>query len=94
MDALLGGRLDDILSDKETMQKLKEIADSLGKKDGGQPQREEPLPPSSPPASKVGGYCALLSAVKPYLDDERRSRADKLIRALKMTETAKNLIGF
>lgn len=94
MDSLFSGKLDDILSDKETMQKLRDIADSLGQKNKEQSPPPSEMPPSPQTPSKVGGYCALLSAIRPYLDDERRLRADKIIRALKMTETAKNLIGF
>ena len=99
MDAMFGGKLDEILSDGDTMQKLREIADTLSKNGDSPPPSESPQKPdvaaqATVLPSKVGGYCALLSALRPYLDSERRERVDKLIRALKMTDTAKNLIGF
>ena len=104
MDQLFGDKLEQLLSNEQTMGKILEIASSLsgGSADAPPPKCDPPpdcppkrdaCPPPPPPPSKVGGYCAILAAIKPYLDHERRERADKMIRALRIAETAKKIIG-
>ncbi len=109
MDSLFGDKLEKLLSNEQTMGKIREIANSLSENGGPEgapppppppppPKREPPpdCPPKNdlrPPPSRIGGYCAILSAIKPYLDAERRERVDKMIRVLKIAETAKTLMG-
>lgn len=94
MDGVFGDKLDRILSDRETMDKIKEIAASI-KDTSGQKENTAPTAPQNIPAapSKIGGYCAVLGAIRPYLDQSRQARIDKTLRALKMAETAKTFIG-
>ena len=104
MDQLFGDKLEKVLSNEQTMEKILEIASSLsgGNADAAPPPKCDPPPdcppkrdacPPPPPPSRVGGYCAILAAIKPYLDPERRERADKMIRALHIAETAKKIMG-
>ena len=91
MDGVFGDKLDRILSDREMMDKIKEIAASIKDTSG---QKENTAPQNIPAApSKIGGYCAVLGAIRPYLDQSRQARIDKTLRALKMAETAKTFIG-
>lgn len=95
MDGIFGDKLDRLLSDEKTMEKIREIADSIGGaapsgEDGDKPSR--PAPPPAVP-SKIGGYCAVLGAIRPYLDKTRQERIDKTLRALKMAEAARSFIG-
>lgn len=99
MDSMFGGKLEQLLSDEDAMSKIREIANSLSLSNA-QPQmrdmppddRQPPPPPPPPPGASVGGYCAILSAIKPYLDKERCERADKLIRMMRIAEMAKSFI--
>lgn len=109
MDSLFGDKLERLLSNEQTMEKIREIASSLSGSGGPDaapppppppppPRREPPpdCPPKNdlrPPPSRIGGYCAILAAIKPYLDGERRERIDKIIRVLRIAETAKTFIG-
>ena len=99
MDAPLFDGLDKLLSNEQMMAKIKALADEMsgGAPSGApSPSGEKPAPALPPPAaarSGVGGYCAIFSALKPYLDDERKKRADKVISVLRLADTAKIFIG-
>gem|GEM_PF-1391475 len=110
MDSLFGDKLEKLLSNEQTMGKIREIANSLsgsGGPEGAPPPPPPPPPPPKPggapdcppkndlrpPPSRIGGYCAILAAIKPYFDSERRERIDKMIRVLRIAETAKTFIG-
>lgn len=99
MDAPLFDGLDKILGNEQMMSKIKALADEMS---GGavasdapapQPGAAPPKPPMPPSKTKVGGYCAILSAIRPYLDVARQKRVDKVISVLRLADTAKIFIG-
>lgn len=92
MDAMFGGKLEKLLNDDDAMSKIREIANSISKTDASPESAPPPLSQSVPPPPKTGGYCAILSAIKPYLDRERCERADKLIQMMRIAEMAKAFI--
>lgn len=95
MDAPLFDGLDKILGNEQMMSKIKAIADEMSGT-AGAPSSEAappPKPPVPPSKTKVGGYCAILAAIRPYLDVTRQKRVDKVISVLRLADTAKIFIG-
>lgn len=100
MDAPLFDGLDKILGNEQMMAKIKALADEMSGASGASGAPDTPpkdLPtgnvPAPRPSSKVGGYCAILSAVRPYLDSARQKRVDKVINVLRLADTARVFIG-
>lgn len=96
MDAPLGDGLEKILGNEHIMEKIRELANEMSGDAGGAPASPPQTDISAPKQlspSKVGGYCAILAALRPYLDEKRRERVDKMIRVLRLAETAKTFIG-
>lgn len=96
MDAPLFDGLDKILGNEQMMSKIKALADEMSGASGAPaPKKDAPTQsvPAPRPGSKVGGYCAILSAVRPYLDDARQKRVDKVINVLRLADTARVFIG-
>lgn len=98
MDAPLFDGLDKILGNEQMMSKIKALADEMSggavasaPSSGAAPPPKPPMPP--PSKTKVGGYCAILSAIRPYLDVARQKRVDKVISVLRLADTAKIFIG-
>ena len=98
MDSPFSDKLESLLGNEQMMSKIRSLASEMASggappsPDEQKPPERRPAPPPPPP-SKVGGYCAILSAIKPYLDPRRRERIDKAIRILRLAETAKTFIG-
>lgn len=100
MDAPLFDGLDKILGNEQMMSKIKALADEMSggavASDAPAPQpgaAPPPKPPMPPSKTKAGGYCAILSAIRPYLDVARQKRVDKVISVLRLADTAKIFIG-
>ena len=95
MDSPLFDGLDKILSDDRMMSKIKALAAEMSGGAAASGAENEPPKPPLPQVtkSKVGGYCAILAAVRPYLDDGRQKRVDKVINVLRLADTAKMFIG-
>ena len=78
-----------VLDDPGAMKKLMGVAENLM---GGEPKGETDCPPPSPPPERgkpgTDERIALISALRPYLSEERRQTADGLIRMLKMLRLA------
>lgn len=99
MDAPLFDGLDKILGNEQMMSKIKALAEEMS---GGAstdaraveaPQSAVQKPPAQTQKTKVGGYCAILSSIRPYLDEGRQKRVDKVISVLRLADTAKIFIG-
>ncbi len=84
-----------ILSDPSSAAKISAIASSLGMAGNGSTQAEEVRPsvPAAvnsplPPVFNKGGNrnAALLSAIKPFLREEKQSKLDSLITAMSVAE--------
>ena len=90
MDDNLSEMLKSVMSDPETMSKLKSVAESLA--GGGDNPSEAPettkteVPEAKPSFLTKGNEerIALISAIRPYLSPERRKSADSMIKMLKM----------
>lgn len=90
MDDLMQ-RIQEMLSDEESMKQISEIAQQLG----GDDASASGLPPlgallgSAEPDNNAG----LLLALRPFLSDERQKKADKamkLMRVLKLAQSMKD----
>lgn len=86
MDGGFGEKLNTILSDAETMEKISRIASGLSEgsaenknalPDGGKPFAENPL---------ISGKAAFISALRPMLREEKRKKLDSLQTALTVAE--------
>ena len=98
MDAPVFDGLDKILGNEQMMTKIKALADEMSGAAGTpavSASSDSPAPstPAPPIKSRVGGYCAILSALRPYLDVTRQKRVDKVINVLRLADTAKVFIG-
>ena len=94
----LGEKLAEILNDPESMNRVKQMAESLL---GGEEKREEPPDTSALGAnemqmmvsimsrlknSKGDASTELLNALKPHLSEPRREKVDTAIKILKLIE--------
>ena len=103
MDSDFAGKLEQLLSNNEAMEKIMAMASSLSTQSNSPPEKsgednQEAPPKNAIPALSLttgrSGYSAILFALKPYLDDERKERIDKLISMIRIAETAKMLLRF
>lgn len=103
MDSDFAGKLEQLLSNNEAMEKIMAMASSLSSQSNPAPEKSaddnsEEHPKHAPGALPLqigrSGYSAILFALKPYLDDERKDRIDKLISMIRIAETAKMLLRF
>ena len=88
MDGDLGAQLKEVLNDPEMMRKIRGLAAKLGA-DGpaDPPKREEEGETRQPPLPKPKDdqdRIRLLSALLPYLNEERREAARAMIRILRI----------
>lgn len=97
-------KLNQILSDPDSMAKIMSLAQSLGEEQAAPPPPpEKPRPPSAPPDDAfVKGILrlmqqaqhtdkrqeALLCALKPYLAPERQAKIDEALRIAKLSQLA------
>ena len=94
MDGDLGNKVREVLNDPDMMQKLTALAAQLGAgeeggNDGGHDESNAaPDPVPSPPAAPHNDRdrARLLSALLPYLSEERRSAAKAMLRVLRLWE--------
>ena len=90
MDGDLGTRMKEVLSDPDMMQKLSALAASLSASPAGSgdPAPEHDAPHAAPPAAPKDDRdrARLLSALLPYLNEERRSAAKAMLRVLRLWE--------
>ena len=102
----LGERLNALLSDPESMQKLVGMASGLASSGlfsapvppKEEPPREEPKQEPIPDARKRGlsgagaKHKALLCAVRPYLNEERQTRIDSMMKLIGLAELAETVM--
>ena len=103
MDSDFAGKLEQLLSNNEAMEKIMAMASSLSTQSNSPPEKSAEDNQEAPQKNAMGalslptgrcGYSAILFALKPYLDDERKDRIDKLISMIRIAETAKMLLRF
>jgi len=103
LDSDFAGKLEQLLSNGEAMEKIMAMASSLSSQQNFPPEKSAEDNSEEPRRSTLGtlplpagrsGYSAILLALKPYLDDERKDRVDKLISMIRIAETAKMLLRF
>ena len=103
MDSDFAGKLEQLLSNNEAMEKIMAMASSLSSQSKSTPEKSTEDNSEAPPKNAIGalslptgrsGYSAILFALKPYLDDDRKERIDKLISMIRIAETAKMLLRF
>ena len=95
----LNKKLEDILSDPESMEKVRQMAGALlGDEDESQPSEENDNSISGADIGKIMGILGsiehgkddnrakLLLALKPHLTDKRRKKVDSAIKLLKLIE--------
>ena len=102
----LGSKLTELLNDPESMNRVRQMAESILGESGD----EAPPPPSSPDISAIGDMLGsgelqsiisviskmknsgddsrvqLISALRPHLSEERKNRADTVIKILKLLD--------
>lgn len=91
MDGNISEILKSVLDDPGAMKKLMGVAEGLVGGGEAVSRSDDPSPPSPPPEKKGPGSderIALISALRPYLSEERRQTADGLIKMLKMLRLA------
>lgn len=94
----IGSMLNSVLENPEAMKRVAQLAGSImGDGGTGGPAKEEPsdhkpAPPESGEKKGDGGgsdnRAALLRALKPYLNAERRKKVDSLLQILKLLQLA------
>ena len=96
-------KLGAVLGNPELMQKIMAMAQSLGQP--AQPPQEPPQAPEMDFAmlQRLSGLArqsgidsqqrTLLTALKPYLSDERVSKLEKAMRAAKLAKLASSILG-
>lgn len=103
MDSDFAGKLEQLLSNNEAMEKIMAMASSLSSQSNFPPEKNAEDNSEAPPKNATdalslptgrSGYSAILFALKPYLDDNRKERIDKLISMIRIAETAKMLLRF
>lgn len=88
MDGNISEMLKSVLDDPGAMKKLMGVAEGLMGGGGAtdKPDSPPPLPEKREPGSDE--RIALISALRPYLSEDRRQTADGLIKMLKMLKLA------
>ncbi|MBQ0124768.1 MAG: hypothetical protein KBS59_00405 [Clostridiales bacterium] len=99
MDGDFSEILSKLLSDEQMMGKIRALAGEFShssEKPQPPPDHDGKRPPPPCPAPRndcLGGYAAIISAMKPYLNGDKCARADKLIGMLKVMQTVKTVIN-
>lgn len=100
MDGNLSEMLSSVLSDPDAMTKLKGVAENLMGNNTPQEHEESSDSKQTPPSDHHNNHhsnderIALISALRPYLSNERRQTADtliKLLKVIKLTDITKLL---
>ncbi|MCI7344846.1 MAG: hypothetical protein SPF67_07455 [Eubacteriales bacterium] len=92
MDPAVFEKLGAAVSDPEIQKKISAIISGDGtgmtsKPDAPCPPSSPPSPPPSPPSTIKNGR-ALLLALKPYMDEKRCEKIDRILSAMKLAEFA------
>lgn len=78
-------KLQGILSDPQAMQTISKAASGFGlQNDKPKEEPHEYEPPQKQKNSDAQNRAALIAALKPYLNEERRDKADKLLSLLSL----------
>ena len=89
------GKLQGILSDPEAMNSIKNAISGTtpasSEKETPKPGASLPLPPSLGQSEEAKNRARLIAALKPYLNAERREKADKLLSLLSLLELSGGL---
>lgn len=100
----LSGLLNQVLSDPKKLEELQSLAQSLGLSPPKQPDvpNTSPAAPEAPDlgrllaglgGSKDNRQEALLTALRPYLRQERQASLDRAVRALRIGSLARLALG-
>lgn len=90
------GKLQGILSDPEAMNSIRNAMSGMGIPQGVQKQDSQAAEPAALPlpvgqSEEARNRSRLIAALKPYLNDERRDKADKLLSLLSILELSGGL---
>lgn len=90
------GKLRGILSDPEAMNSIRNALSGAGIPQGEEKRDNESLKPVSMPlaagqSEEAKNRARLIAALKPYLNEERRDKADKLLSLLSILELSGGL---
>lgn len=101
-------KLNAVLSDPQMMQKIMNMAQSLGAQSAPRPESSAPKPEGLPDIDlgmlqKLSGFAqqgnidkdqqTLLRALRPYLSRERIGKLEKAMRAARMAKLASGFLG-
>ena len=110
MNGDFSDKLGQILSDPNMMAQIKALADTMTASSAAQSEEEMPAPPSNPVTEafsvppfftpspsfekNMKNTCALLAALKPFLDERRCEKVDKMLSMIHFAEMAGKLGNF
>ncbi len=105
MNGDFSDKLSQILSNPAMMAQIKSLADTMTASAPAEKPHEEPLSAEKPsvPAlftpsptfeKNMQNTCALLNALKPFLDERRRDKIDKMLSMIHFAEMAGKLSDF
>ena len=87
------GKLQGILSDPEAMNSIRNAVSGIGSAQSNTNEAKKDTPPLSLPtlsgqSEEARNRARLISALKPYLNEERRDKAEKLLSLLTLLEVS------
>ncbi len=88
MDPAVFEKLGAAVSDPEIQKKISAIISGDGAGAPPKPDAPPPLPPPPSPPSTIKNGRALLLALKPYMDEKRCEKIDRILSAMKLAEFA------
>ena len=110
MNGDFSDKLGQILSDPNMMAQIKALADTMTAGSTAQTAEEVPMPPQKPVSEALSvpafftpspafeknmkNTCALLTALKPFLDERRCEKVDKMLSMIHFAEMAGKLGNF
>lgn len=88
MDPAVFEKLGATVSDPEIQKKISAIISGDGAGAPPKPDAPPPPPPQPSPPSTIKNGRALLLALKPYMDEKRCEKIDRILSAMKLAEFA------